>query len=391
MTALVLGLVACAKLPFPLEPPPKPESASLLLVPRTFKDIPGWKADDQSQVLAAFIRSCEKIEALPPKSRLGPNMEFRQVKDWLPICTDARLVRPGNETEAQYFFESRFTAYRASNDGAAQGLFTGYYEPELRGAWQPDPTYRYPIYARPKDLISLDLGPFRPELSGENLAGRIEGHKFVPYPTRADINDGVLKGKQLELLWVASAIDRFFLHVQGSGRVVFPDGSMIRVGFAGKNGRRYTPIGRELVAIGALPAGKVSLQSIQTWLAANPIAGKEIMERNKSYIFFRLLDGPGPIGSQGVVLTPGRSLAVDKKFIPLGVPVFLVTTQPGKSKKPLRRLVVTQDTGSAIHGPVRGDLFMGFGTEARNRAGRMREKGTYYVLLPKIDQPEPPP
>ena len=387
MAVLVSGLVACAKLPFPLQPPAKPESASLLLFPRAFEDIPGWKADDQSQVLAAFIRSCEKIEALPPKNRLGPNMEFRRVGDWLPVCTDARLVRPGNETEAQYFFESRFTAYQASNDGAPQGLFTGYYEPELHGAWQPDPTYRYPVYARPKDLISLDLGPFRPELSGENFAGRIEGNKFVPYPTRADINDGVLKGKQLELLWVDSAIDLFFLHVQGSGRVVFPDGSRVRVGFAGKNGRRYTPIGRELVAIGAIPASKVSLQSIQTWLAANPIAGREIMERNKSYVFFRLFDGPGPIGSQGVVLTPGRSLAVDKKFIPLGVPVFLVTTQPGKSRKPLRRLVVTQDTGSAIRGPVRGDLFMGFGTEAAVRAGRMQEKGTYYVLLPKTDQP----
>ncbi len=387
MAALVSGLVACAKPPFPLKAPPQPDGASLLLAPRAFKDIPGWKADDQSQVLATFIRSCEKIEALPPKSPLGPDMEFRQAGDWMPVCTDARLIRPGNETEAQYFFESRFTAYQASSDGTTQGLFTGYYEPELKGAWQPDPTYRYPVYARPKDLISLDLGPLRPELSGENLAGRIEGNKFVPYPTRADINAGVLKGKQLELLWVDSAIDRFFLHVQGSGRVVFPDGSRIRVGFAGKNGRRYTPIGRELVAIGALPASKVSLESIQKWLAANPIAGKEIMERNKSYIFFRLLNGPGPIGSQGVVLTPGRSLAVDKKFIPLGVPVFLITTQPGKSKKPLRRLVVAQDTGSAIRGPVRGDLFFGFGTEARNRAGRMQEKGTYYVLLPKTDQP----
>ena len=387
MAALVSGLVACAKLPFPLKPPPKPESASLHLAPRAFKDIPGWKADDQSQALAAFIGSCKKIETLPPKSRLGPKMEFRRARDWLPVCTDARLVRPGNETEAQYFFESRFTAYQASNVGTTQGLFTGYYEPELRGAWQPDPTFRYPVYARPKDLISLDLGPLLPQLSGENLAGRIEGNKFVPYPTRADINDGVLKGKQLELLWVDSAIDRFFLHVQGSGRVVFPDGSRVRVGFAGKNGHRYTPIGRELVAIGAIPASKVSLESIQRWLVASPIAGKEIMERNKSYVFFRLLDGPGPIGSQGVVLTPGRSLAVDKKFIPLGVPVFLVTTEPGKSQKPLRRLVVAQDTGSAIHGPVRGDLFMGFGTEARNWAGRMKEKGTYYVLLPKINQP----
>ena len=179
MAALVSGLVACAKLPSPLKAPAKPEGASLQLAPKAFKDIPGWKADDQSQVLAAFIRSCVKIETLPPKSRLGPHIGFRRAGDWLPVCTDARLIRPGNETEAQYFFESRFTAYQASNAGTTQGLFTGYYEPELLGAWQPDPTFRYPVYARPKDLISLDLGPLRPELSGETLAGRIEGPQGV--------------------------------------------------------------------------------------------------------------------------------------------------------------------------------------------------------------------
>jgi membrane-bound lytic murein transglycosylase A len=197
----------------------------------------------------------------------------------------------------------------------------------------------------------------------------------------------MLKGQQLELLWVDSAIDAFFLHVQGSGRVVFEDGSVVRVGYAGRNGRRYTPIGRELVAKGIIPQKKVSLQSIRQWLAENPIAGRQLMEKNQSYIFFRLMEGDGPIGAQGVQLTPGRSLAVDRKYIPLGVPVWLNTSEPGKSRKPLRRLVMTQDTGSAIRGPVRGDLFFGFGNEAGLRAGHMREIGTYYLLLPKKESP----
>ena len=371
---------------------PKPQEASLRLDATSFDQLPGWKGDSLSQALAVFLRSCEKIKTLPPDRGLGPSSEMGRVSEWIKFCVSAALIHPGNETEARYFFESRFTPYLARNNKMpwapkSRGLFTGYYEPELHGAWKPDTTYRYPIYARPKDLVSFDLGDFRDEFKGWQLAGQLKGNKFRPYPTRADIESGVLKGQQLELLWVDSAIDAFFLHVQGSGRVMFEDGSMIRVGYAGRNGRRYTPIGRELMAKGIIPQKKVSLQSIRQWLAANPIAGRQLMEKNKSYIFFRLIEGDGPIGAQGVVLTAGRSLAVDRKYIPLGVPVWLNTLQPGKSKTPLRRLVLAQDTGSAIQGPVRGDLFFGFGNDAGIGAGLMRENGTYYLLLPRKDSP----
>ncbi len=385
---LLVGLVACGGRFAPLQQTPAPEDTVLRLDLTTFDKVPGWKADKLSEALQAFLRSCEKLETLPPGRKLGLSTGDSRISDWLPICTDARLIRPGNEPEARYFFESRFDPHLVLNNANARGLFTGYYEPELRGAWQPDPTYRYPIYARPNDLISIDLGKFRPEMNEQRLAGRIEGARFVPYPTRADIEDGMLKGKQLELLWVDSAIDAFFLHIQGSGRVVFPDGTMVRLGYAGRNGHRYTPIGRELVAIGAIPEKKVSLDTIKKWLVANPLAGSEIMERNKSYIFFHLIDGDGPIGSQGVVLIAGRSLAVDKTHIPLGVPIWLNTSEPGKSNKPLRRLVIAQDTGSAIKGPVRGDLFFGFGQAAGFKAGRMKERGTFYLLLPKKNAPE---
>ena len=391
LTAAVLIslLAACSLDPILGTEEPEEAGGRLWLAAARFDKIPGWIGDRQSEVLPVFLKSCEKLKTLPPEQKLKPKSEPRRVADWLSACAAAGRVQAGNEIEAQYFFESHFTPFLARDNATAssRGLFTGYYEPELLGAWHPDATYRYPIYGRPKDLVSIDLGSFRPEWKDQKIAGRLSNSKLTPYPTRADIDGGTLKGKQLELLWVDNAIDAFFLHVQGSGRVVFRDGSVTRIGYAGRNGRRYTPIGRELVARGILTQDKVSLQSIQTWLAANPLAGTELMQKNESYIFFRILKEDGPIGAQGVQLTPGRSLAVDRAFISLGVPIWLNTTEPGKSKKPLRRLVIAQDTGSAIKGPIRGDLFVGYGAAAGAMAGQMKQKGTYYLLLPKKTGP----
>ena len=382
-------LAACAVRPIPETDEPVVFDTFLWLGAIRFDEIPGWTNDRQSEALPVFLKSCEKLKTLPPGQKLKPKTEPRRVADWLSACAAAGRVRAGNEIEAQYFFESHFTPYRVRDNasGSSRGLFTGYYEPELLGAWRPDTTYRYPIYGRPKDLVSIDLGSFRPEWKGQKIAGRLADSKLTPYPTRADIDGGTLKGKQLELLWVDNAIDAFFLHIQGSGRVVFRDGSVTRIGYAGRNGRRYTPIGRELVARGILTQDKVSMQSIQSWLAANPHAGIELMQKNESYIFFRILKEDGPIGAQGVQLTPGRSLAVDRAFIPLGVPIWLRTTAPGRAKKPLRRLVIAQDTGSAIKGTIRGDLFVGYGAAAGVLAGQMKQKGTYYLLLPKKTAP----
>lgn len=387
MASFILLLGACETQLIPEPAKPKPAETFLRLDPTTFALLPGWKGDNYSDVLPVFLKSCEKLRTLPPDQKLGPKTVQGRVSDWLSICDSAALIRPGNETETLYFFESRFTPYRASDGRTSKGLITGYYEPELRGAWQPDSVHRYPILTRPENLISIDLGKFRPEWKGRHIAGRVAGNKFVPYATRGEIDNGALKGRQLELLWVDDAHDAFFLHIQGSGRVVMSDGSVVRIGYAGRNGHRYTPIGRELVAAGVMPMEKVSMQSIRAWLAANPVAAVEMMERNKAYVFFRVIKGDGPIGAQGVVLTPGRSLAVDRKFIPLGVPIWLNTVEAGKSKKPLRRLVISQDSGSAIKGPVRGDLFFGFGNAAGIEAGQMKEAGTYYLLLPKTAAP----
>ena len=349
-----------------------------------FKKIPGWVGDNHAEALAAFLKSCKKHRVLSSDDKLRSKEVIVGAKEWQKVCAIGVTVKKGSKIEAQYFFESYFTPYLVSDHSDSVGLFTGYYEPELRGSWRSDTTYQYPIYGLPKDLVSIDLGAFRSELMGTHLVGRRAKTTLIPYYTRAEINGGMLKGKQLELLWVDSSIEAFFLHIQGSGRIVFSDGSKVRVGFAGRNGQRYTPIGRELVALNILKPDQVSLQSIQTWLVANPVAGLELMEKNKSYIFFHIRDGKGPVGAQGVVLTPGRSLAVDRKYLPLGAPIWLVTTEPGKAGKPIRRLVIAQDTGSAIKGPVRGDLFIGHGPKAGIIAGNMKQRGKYFLLLPKV-------
>jgi membrane-bound lytic murein transglycosylase A len=240
-----------------------------------------------------------------------------------------------------------------------------------------------PLYGLPGDLVQIDLGQFAPDLKGRSIAGRVENGRLRPYPDRAAIEAGHLNGKGLEILWVDDAADAFFLQVQGSGRVALAEGGVARLGFAGHNGLGYVAIGRLLIDAGKIPREAMSMQAIRAWLAANPAEAATLMRRNPRYVFFREIAGDGPLGAGGVALTPGRSLAVDRKFVPLGAPVWLDTVEPGAEAKPLRRLVVAQDVGGAIQGPVRGDLFLGSGEAALEQAGRMRSPGGYYLLLPK--------
>lgn len=378
-------LAACSGLPTTpvVAPSAEPDAASLTLREIDYPDIPGWNGDDHAAVLPTLIRSCEKIEAKDATAQLGSDLRMGRVEDWTAICADARKIRPGNVVEAKYFFESRFIAYRVGDDFDTNGLFTGYYEPELNGRWAPEEGFQTPIYARPKDIISLNLGDFRSKYAGVNLVGRMDGNKVIPYFSRAEISEGALKGRELEIMWVDSPIDAFFLHIQGSGRIKLCDGSHVRIGYAGRNGHEYTSIGRVLVDRNIMPLKDVTAPAIRNWLATNPDRADELMNRNRSYVFFRVIDGDGPIGAQGVALTPGRSLAVDRAFLPLGVPIWLDTTDPLDEKQPLQRLLVAQDTGSAIKGAVRGDVFWGFGNDAATRAGLMKQRGRYFVLLPR--------
>jgi membrane-bound lytic murein transglycosylase A len=378
---VALSIGACTSIPpqqsakpaAPVSPPVKPaEAPKEILKPATFAALPGWDRDDLRQAWPAFLTSCE---ALIKKS------------EWKEPCTIARDVDATNEKAVRLFFESFFVPHQVRNaDGSEIGLVTGYYEPLLRGARKRGGPYQTPLHRSPDDLLTVDLTSVYPELKGMRLKGRLVGNKIMPYPSRAEMTQShTLTGK--ELLWVDDPVEAFFLQVQGSGRVQLTDAKeTVRVAYADQNGHPYKSIGRYLVDKGELTLEQASAQSIKAWVAANPSRQQELLNANPSYVFFKeekLTDpNKGPKGSLGVPLTPQRSIAVDVQFVPLGVPVFLATTQPG-SDAPLQRLVMAQDTGGAIKSAVRADFFWGFGPEAGEKAGKMKQRGMMWVLLPK--------
>jgi membrane-bound lytic murein transglycosylase A len=372
---LLAALAACA----PIPPPPD----RVVVRPARFADLPGWTADPHREALPALAKSCARLtqRAQAHDSEIG--RMAGSLEDWKAICAEAERLPAGDGGAVRAFFERRFRPVQVLNNDRPTGLFTGYYEAELRGARARSPRYAVPLYRRPPDLVSVELGQFRRGLQGQRIAGRVEGGTLRPYAPRGEIDAGALAGRGLELVWVDSAVDAFFLHIQGSGRVIMEDGRVVRVGFDGQNGHEYVTIGRELLARGELERDNVTMQSIRAWFAANPARAAEIMALNPSYVFFRELPGDGPIGAQGVALTPGRSLAVDRTHFPLGLPVWVDLRQADPADGLVRRLMIAQDTGGAIRGPVRGDVFWGYGAEAAAIAGRMKAEGAYYFLVPR--------
>ncbi|CAK0764947.1 membrane-bound lytic murein transglycosylase A [uncultured Gammaproteobacteria bacterium] len=347
------------------------------------------KHDRTAEVLPALIRSCAKLTALAPTHPLGPNGMAGTAGAWRPPCAALAKLSGDDDQAARSFLESWFVPHAATNNVKSEGLFTGYYEIEARGSLSPDERYSAPIYRRPPDLVTVDLGEFNDKYKGERTAGRVDNGRLRPYATRAQIEAGALAGRELDWLWLDDPIDSFFLQIQGSGRITLPDGRLIRVGFAGQNGHRYYAIGRDLIDQGWLSRETTSLQTIRAWLRDHPAEAPALMNRNPSYVFFEEVAGEAPIGSQGVPLTPGRSLAVDRGFIPLGVPVWLDAEGPINKTLRVRRLLVAQDTGGAIRGPVRGDVFWGHGVDAERNAGFMKSEGRYFVLLPRTAQAQP--
>jgi membrane-bound lytic murein transglycosylase A len=342
------------------------------LKPVTFAALPGWDKDDLRQAWPAFMASCEALSKKP---------------DWKEPCAIARDIDASKERSIRLFFESFFVPHQVFNpDGSDTGLVTGYYEPSLRGARKRGGVFQTPLYRAPDDLLTIDLTSVYPELKGMRLRGRLVGNKVLPYATRAEMTQSnTLLGK--ELMWVDDPIEAFFLQVQGSGRVQLADTKeTVRVAYADQNGHPYKSIGRYLVDKGEMTLDQASAQSIRAWFINHPSRQQELLNANPSYVFFReekLIDpAKGPKGSLGVPLTPQRSIAVDIQFIPLGVPVFLATTQPNKDV-PLQRLVMAQDTGGAIKNAVRADYFWGFGAEAGENAGKMKQRGMMWILLPK--------
>lgn len=345
----------------------------------SFSAIPGWAADDVAAVLPALQKSCARIAKRPATASFGIDGAFSAGNhgDWQAACRDL----PADPAQARSFFETRFTPYEIHGT-KREGLFTGYYEPSLTSSAGA----AVPLYARPKDLVTVNLGDFRPELKGETVMGRVDGQKLVPYYTRAEIDAGALKGKAETVALVDDPVDAFFLQVQGSGQVTKADGSVLHVGYDSQNGQKYEAIGKALIARGALTKENVSMQTIRAWLDANPSEAPALMATNKSYVFFREIGAEGPLGAEGVPLTPGRSLAVDRRKFAYGAPVFVDAAAPeaaGEDKGPrFQRLMIAQDTGGAIRGAVRGDVFWGAGDQAAATAGVMKSPGYAYILVP---------
>jgi len=344
-----------------------PSPVQQLTLSRTsFADLPGWRNSDLRAALSAFNRSCAVLAARPP----GTAMAYAgTAADWRSPCLAAANTAP---RDARAFFERSFVPYVIGD-----GLVTGYYEPLLSGSRVPHGRYRTPVYGVPGDLVSVDLGRFRPGWKGEHIAGRLEGLRLEPYPTRAEIDARPPPARIL--FYGDDPIAVFFLHIQGSGRVRLDDGTVLRVSYAGQNGQPYTPVGRALVARG-VPREGMSMQVIRAWLRDHPSEAREVMETDASFVFFD--DAPvgdprlGPVGTEGVALTPRASIAVDNRIHPLGAPFFLAGDG-------FADLFVAQDTGGAIRGPARADVFYGFGAGAEATAGGMKAHPRFYVLLPK--------
>jgi membrane-bound lytic murein transglycosylase A len=316
---------------------------------------------DAQEALSAFRLSCKSVTRRADKSGLT------NPADWVAVCGQAAYVQPGG---ASAFFQNNFDWVRV---GDGKAFATGYFEPEIAASPVQAPGYSIPIYVTPPDLVRCTLP------DGRTGRGRIDANgQCVLYFTRAEINAGALAGKGLEIAWAADSVELFFMEIQGSGRLRYPDGTVVRIGYADQNGRDYVAIGRLLKDRGILPPGGTNMDSIVAWMRANPDQAQPLMEENLSYIFFKVLNGPGPLGALGIPVTPRATVAADPNFIPLGAPVFLALDRPEASG-----LWVAQDTGGAIKGSNRVDTFWGAGEDARRIAGGMSAKGQGLILVPR--------
>ena len=364
---------ACPACPAPTPPePPKPAAKPLQAA--TWDELPGWRQDDPRTVFAAFLQGCPTLARQPR---------------WQVLCERAAGV-PGHDADAlRAWLEANFRPWALTNaDGTQSGLITGYFEPVLRGSRRRHGSYQHPVFAPPEDLIDVELAGLYPELKHMRLRGRIAGRKLVPYFSRAEwVAEEGLRADSA-LLWIDDPLDLFFMEIQGAGQVALDDGTRTRVGYADQNGHPFRSVARWLIQQGEMTIEEASMQGIRNWAKAHPERQRELLDANPSLVFFRELgvEGAGPPGALGIPLVPERTIAIDPRHVALGTPVFLATTHPN-SRRPLNRLMLAADTGGAIRGVVRGDFFWGTGKEAGRQAGRMRQQGRMWLLLP-ADAPE---
>jgi membrane-bound lytic murein transglycosylase A len=375
LCAACLG--GCVAVPPSAPEPSAPLSARYVAV--GWDDLPGFAADDVQAAWPALIVGCRRLVT-------GP-----RAATWQAPCAAAEAVDGHDATAVRSLLQDHFSPYRIiAPDGADRGLVTGYYEPWLAGSRVPDAQFHVPLYAVPSDLLTVDLAALHPELRDRRVRGRLDGRRVVPYWTRDEIDAG--KAVLTPLAFVADTMDAFFLEIQGSGRVALPDGSVMRVGYGDQNGHPYTPVARVLIERGEMTREEASMQAIRAWAGRHPSRVPELLRQNRSFVFFRELPAPvpgsleaaidGPVGALGVPLAAGRAIAVDPRAVPLGAPVWLATRDPLHGK-PIERLVLAQDTGGAIRGAVRADLFWGGGAAAAEAAGKMKEPGSLWLLWPR--------
>ena len=352
-----------------------------VLEPVPFTGIEGWTGDDHAAALAAFQRSCAEILVRGRGFERAVRYGGKRA-DWLEVCEDAAHAK-----SAQHFFEEKFTALKVADPSRPDGLFTGYYEPEAEGSRTRAPGYDVPIYRKPDDLVSFGAAT---EKRLDLKYGRMLQGKPAGYLTRREIEEGALEGRSLEIVWLKSWVDAFFIQVQGSGRIRFKDGSTMRLAYGAKSGQPYTGIGGILVERGVLTRDNMSMQALRQWMKDNPGQARQLMWENKSFVFFRevTVDDPslGAPGAQQVSLTPLRSLAIDRSLGMFGTPIWLdvkVPAGPGGAMQDFRHLMVAQDTGTAIKGHARGDVYWGWGGKAASVAGQMKSPAAMIVLLPR--------
>ncbi|WP_230531709.1 murein transglycosylase A [Microvirga roseola] len=354
------------------------------LEPVSFESLSGWKEDDHAAAFQAFLRSCRAL--LTQSIELRPALASQA--DLQAVCRKASTLAGPSKAEARHFFEANFQPFAVA-PSSGEGFLTGYYEPEFQGSRTPDSTYSVPLLARPEDLVTIPQGETLPGLDPALQAARRRAEGYEPYPDRAAIENGALGALAEPVVYLREPGEAFIIHVQGSARIRLRDGSVMRVAYAGRNGRPYTSVGRLLVQQGVMDLETMTLEKLMGWLRDNPGPARELMRQNQSYIFFREADElapeDGPIGGAGIPLVPERSLAVDRTLWTYGTPIWLEGQLPLALDRtePLRRLMIAHDTGSAIVGPARGDYFFGSGTEAGRRAGLMRHPVRFTVLLPK--------
>ena len=373
--ACVLLLSGCTS------PSKKEKDVTPQLTKTSYESLPGWSQTSFNESFQAFLKSCNRLLTLPADRSFRPAGTYG---DWHAPCEAAKSMTSGDETLLRQFFENWFIPYQVRESGTSKdtGLFTGYYEASLNGSLKRYGPYQTPLYGLPRDLYSADLGQWYEELAGKKITAQVKNGKLQRYPDRVTIETNGISDAEV-VAWVDDPVDAFFLQIQGSGVVTLDNGRQMRVGYAGKNGHAYYAIGRSLIERGELTKEEVSLQTIRGWMARHPDQASDLMNLNRSYVFFRRLDTDGPVGAQGVVLTPNRSLAVDRHYYDYGMPVWLSVESPIKSEGTINQLMVAQDTGGAIRGVIRGDFFWGYGSDAENRAGKMKSQGAFWFLLPK--------